>query len=284
MEVIFPVRGRAKHRVHGLALITQMAKYSGTWNPEGQMGTTMVKMMKMGTSQMSPASSPTSHNMGLSGEITEPAAFLLSEGELAIAQKWSQKEQIPICLRAALRDQLWCPWAACPQSTHGADCVFPSSLGDSCWTPLLPFEPWDNSSSFLWLWIHPGGHMRLVWKGTCTAELLWQGAGESHASIPARVSLATPAPASLYTSPSSLQSRPRLSPSFSHTNQRWGEFSEPCVHSVQILMEDALALNPLSACALNLPLKDKEKQEEEEKHRRKRKTISASHPKPLSTW
>lgn len=51
------------------------------------MRTTMVKMMKMGTSQTSPASSPTSHNMGISQEITEPAAFLLSEGELAIPQK-----------------------------------------------------------------------------------------------------------------------------------------------------------------------------------------------------
>lgn len=86
-------------------------------------------------------------------------------------------------------------------------------------------------------------------------ELLWQGSDESHASIPARVSLATPAPASPYTFPSSLQSRPRLSLSLSHTSQRLGEFSEPCVHSIQILMEDALALNPLSAPAFNLPYK-----------------------------
>lgn len=58
MEVIFPGTGCAKHRVHGLALIIQTAKYSGTQNPEGQMGTTMVKIIKTGTSQMGPASSP----------------------------------------------------------------------------------------------------------------------------------------------------------------------------------------------------------------------------------
>lgn len=33
--------------------------------------------------------------MGISEEITEPAVFLPGEGELAIPQKQSQKEQIP---------------------------------------------------------------------------------------------------------------------------------------------------------------------------------------------
>lgn len=113
MEVIFAGMGGAKHRVHGLALIVRIAKYSGTQNPEGQVGTTMVKSMKMGTPQIGSASSPPPT---ISGEISEPAAFLLS-GNWQFPKTDSRRSASPFASfpRTTLKDQLW---VACPQSTH----------------------------------------------------------------------------------------------------------------------------------------------------------------------
>lgn len=157
--------------------------------------------MKMGTTPMSPASPPCPAIRAWVEKPPNLLRFFLARAswQFPKSDPRRRKPLFASFFSATLKCWQQCRWAEHPQSSPGADYVSPI-----CRAPLLPLEPRgrntptvDNLSRFLWPWIHPGGYMTLVWKGTCVAELLRQGSGESPASIPARVSLATPAPASL---------------------------------------------------------------------------------------
>lgn len=175
-------------------------------------------------------------NMGTSGEITKPAAFLPSEGELQFPKSHPRRRKSLIASFPSTTFGEWprCQWAVCPWSSAGADCVSPISLG-SCWAPLLPLKPRGrnnpegaNLSRFLWPWIHPEGCGRdqvRAMQHPCSCF-----PSNSSSCFPLQIPFL------------SLQSRP-TTPSLSHTKQRLGEFHGPYSHLIHILMEDAFTFN-----------------------------------------